>query len=488
MKRSPLWRWAFPCFIGLLGGCTETPTPVLDAAVKDVAPRMDGVTPPDQPFEGGLLDQTAEIVSSDLPDVSRREDVIAPDDMPVRETAIDDGSAVDGEARDALADRASPACVVGRFEAPPARHALPGGYPTRTFTSAGESSSCTGGGGRPGYLLLDLNADRRPDLVVTRACDDDAVGSDHWRVYLNSGSTFAGTATRFSLPGGYLTRTFTTAGESSSCTGGVGRPGYAFFDADGDQRPDLVVTRACDDTAVGSDHWRVYLNTGSAFAATATRFALPSGYTGSGFTSAGAASSCSSGAGRPGYALYDMNADQRPDLVVTRACDDDAVGSDHWRVYLSTGSSFAGTATRFALPSGYMAGGFTSAGATSSCSGGAGRPGYALYDMNADQRPDLVVSRACDDDAVGSDHWRIYLNSGSAFASTATRFALPSGYTGSGFTSSGATSSCSGGAGRPGYALYDMNGDQRPDLVVTRACEDDAVGSDHWRVHLNVCM
>jgi hypothetical protein len=32
-----------------------------------------------------------------------------------------------------------------------------------------------------------------------------------------------------------------------------------------------------------------------------------------------------------------------------------------------------------------------------------------------------------------------------------------------------------------------MNADRRPDLVVTRAC-DDAVGSDHWRVHLNACV
>jgi len=217
------------------------------------------------------------------------------------------------------------------------------------------------------------------------------------------------------------------------------------------------------------------------------RHALPSGYMGSGFTSVGTTSSCSGGAGRPAYALYDMNADQRPDLVVTLACDNDAVGADHWRVYLNTGAAFTSTATRFAVPSGYGRG-FTSVGTTSSCSGGAGRPAYALYDMNADQRPDLVVTRACDDDTVGADHWRVYLNTGSAFASTATRFALPSGYTGSGFTSAGASSSCSGGAGRPGYALYDMNADQRPDLVVTQACEDAAVGSDHWRVHLNVCM
>jgi uncharacterized protein YaiE (UPF0345 family) len=183
-----------------------------------------------------------------------------------------------------------------------------------------------------------------------------------------------------------------------------------------------------------------------------------------------------------------MNADQRPDLVVTQACEDTAVGSDHWRVYLSTGSAFADTATRFTLPSGYRANAFQLPGVVASCSGATGRPGYALYDMNADQRPDLVVTQACEDAAVGSDHWRVHLSSGSAFAGTATPFTLPSGYRADAFQLLGATASCSGATGRPGYALYDMNADQRPDLVVTRACDDDAVGSDHWRVHLNACM
>lgn len=46
--------------------------------------------------------------------------------------------------------------------------------------------------------------------------------------------------------------------------------------------------------------------------------------------------------------------------------------------------------------------------------------------------------------------------------------------------------------GRPGdgpgpYALYDMNADQRSDLVATCACDDDD-DTDHGRVHLNVCM
>ena len=83
-------------------------------------------------------------------------------------------------------DRAAPMCSATRFEATPARHALPGGYMATGFTSVGAGSSCSGGAGRPGYALYDMNADQRPDLVVTRACEDDGVGSDHWRVHLNA--------------------------------------------------------------------------------------------------------------------------------------------------------------------------------------------------------------------------------------------------------------------------------------------------------------
>ncbi len=61
-------------------------------------------------------------------------------------------------------------------------HHGPGGDLASSFGAAGRSISCTGASGQPGYTLYDMNADQRPDLVVTRACEDDAVGSDPWRI------------------------------------------------------------------------------------------------------------------------------------------------------------------------------------------------------------------------------------------------------------------------------------------------------------------
>jgi hypothetical protein len=61
-------------------------------------------------------------------------------------------------------------------------HHGPGGYLASSFGAAGRSISCTGASGQPGYTFYDMNADQRPDLVVTRACEDAAVGSDPWHI------------------------------------------------------------------------------------------------------------------------------------------------------------------------------------------------------------------------------------------------------------------------------------------------------------------
>ena len=240
--------------------CTSPPPQGSDAAQMDEVPSADLVIAPDTLSDGGLLDQTAESVPSDRPDAVAEEDVPALDDLPPRDSTPDDGPARDVEGFDVSGDRGTPSCAAFRFEAPPTRYALPGGYSGSGFASVGALSSCSGGAGRPGYALYDMNADQRPDLVVTQACDDATVSVDHWRVYLNTGSSFASTATRFTLPSGYTGSGFAGVGALSSCSGGAGRPGYALYDMNADQRPDLVITRACEDATVGSDHWRVHLN------------------------------------------------------------------------------------------------------------------------------------------------------------------------------------------------------------------------------------
>ncbi|MFO0606758.1 MAG: hypothetical protein U0324_26535 [Polyangiales bacterium] len=170
----------------LLGACTSPVTQTTDAAQTVDAPGADVVTGPDAPSDGAPFDRSTDAAAPDAtvdaaaPDATADADARAPDDVPPRDAALGDGPERDGGGSDA-----SPSCTGSRFEAPPVRHALPSGYTGSGFTSVGTTSSCSGGAGRPGYALYDMNADQRPDLVVTRACDDDAVGSDHWRVHLN---------------------------------------------------------------------------------------------------------------------------------------------------------------------------------------------------------------------------------------------------------------------------------------------------------------
>jgi hypothetical protein len=183
-------------------------------------------------------------------------------------------------------------------------------------------------------------------------------------------------------------------------------PAYGTMDMNGDGRPDLVLTSDCDDaTAVGRDHWLVYMNTGSGFAATPVRWAgLPtSSKFGRDFLDG-----LYSSAFCPAYGTTDMNGDGKPDLVLTSDCDDSTtVGRDHWLVYMNMGAGFAATPVSWAgLPTSSKFGRDFLDGlySTAFC------PAYGTMDMNGDGHPDLVLTSDCDDTtSVGTDHWLVYL-------------------------------------------------------------------------------
>lgn len=159
-----------------------------------------------------------------------------------------------------------------------------------TLPSGGDPSSgfwqVAGGSfdvGSHQWTLLDINGDERPDLVITArtvstADGDSKVGfgfpSDpHWLVHENTGTGFASSARRISLPSG---------GDPSSgfwqTSGGsfdVGSDQWTLMDMTGDKRPDLVITARTKTTAdgdskvglgfPGNPHWRVLVNRGDRF-------------------------------------------------------------------------------------------------------------------------------------------------------------------------------------------------------------------------------
>jgi G:T-mismatch repair DNA endonuclease (very short patch repair protein) len=233
---------------------------------------------------------------------------------------------------------------------------------------------------------------------------------------------------------------------------------------------------------VSSTAWQVYLNDGAGFATTATSWSLPS-FTGTGCGFSDGTSVFNSGTGF-NFNTLDMNGDGKPDLVVTRAAGcTPSVSSTAWQVYLNDGGGFATTAASWSLPS------FTGTGCgfsdgTSVFNSGTGF-NFNTLDMNGDGKPDLVVTRAAGcTPSVSSTAWQVYLNDGGGFSTTATSWSLPS-FTGTGCGFSDGTSVFNSGTGF-NFNTLDMNGDGKPDLVVTRAAGcTPSVSSTAWQVYLN---
>ena len=331
------------------------------------------------------------------------------------------------------------------------------------FGALSGTTSCTNGTGSLAYQLLDMDGDGRADLLVTSTCDDPSVGVNAWLVFPSTASGF-GAAQRFALP------TFPA---------GCGK--LALADVDGDLHLDLLVTSLCTDTSVGTTQWIVHRNTGSDFDANGTSFALPPGAASASFPSLEVDSpSCQ--AGHPAYAFYDVTGDAKADLVETAACDDATVGVAYWRVYPGDGAG-VGAPITFGLPGG--AAFVAPAAGDLDCQRTPVAPRYAVRDFDGDLAPDLVVTGSCVDALAGSTRWLVYANQKTSFATQPTTVDLPAfvGAPSGAYAALAGTTACTTGALT--HAAYDVDGDLKPDLVVTRACGDPLTGVTQWLVYPN---
>ncbi|MBS0267338.1 MAG: VCBS repeat-containing protein, partial [Planctomycetes bacterium] len=250
-----------------------------------------------------------------------------------------------------------------------------------TPSFAAQETFATGAGPRS-VTSVDVNGDGRSDLVVAN------FGSDTVSVLLNT--TAAGATT----PSFAAQETFATGTGPRSVTG---------VDVNGDGRPDLVVANFSSDTV------SVLLDT------TAPGAGTPS-----------FASQLAFATGSQPFSVTgsDVNGDGRPDLVVANA------NSSTVSVLLDTTAPGAATPT-FAAQQMFAAGTVPSA--------------VTSVDVNLDGRPDLVVANQF------SDTMSVLLNTTAAGATTLTFAAQQTLATGP----------------RP-YSVTsaDVNGDGRPDLVV----------------------
>jgi hypothetical protein len=284
----------------------------------------------------------------------------------------------------------------------------------------------------------------------------------------------ATSSTDWELPPDYAEGTFNTPSDTRPGND----PSWAFRDLDGNGRTDIVITSAdgVDVEGLGTTAWALHSNTGSKFRSEVETWDLPGGYPQDTFVLTYDAATAVS----PAWALADLDGDGHDDLVVTydSASSVDGVGTKVWLVYVNTGKGFAGSSTSWALPPGFAEGALSALSDTV-----AADPTWGLADLDGDDRLDFVVTHDAGDPGIGTTSWRVYLNTGSGFSSTGEEWLLPEGYPTDTFDR--LYDDDVGSA--PSWSLYDIDGNGRSDVVVTRddGAGVEGLGTTTWRFYSN---
>ena len=115
---------------------------------------------------------------------------------------------------------------------------------------------------------------------------------------------------------------------------------------------------------------------------------------------------------------------------------------------------------------------------------------FALTDLTGDGRADLVVTDACDLAGVGTSEWRVFAGEASGFAAKSAPWPLPDVGAAEEVLDDMAHDSnfgCPNADEDLTFALTDLSGDGRPDLVLTDACDVAGIGTVEWRVYASTC-
>jgi hypothetical protein len=390
------------------------------------------------------------------------------------------------------------------FATPALRFAVPDSASTDGFFAAASSD------GPRAWGLLDLDGDRRPELVQTAdpRLADGAVWSDasgaYWRVYPHGATGFTVDATRFPVPSSGTSLGFATLASED------GAFRWRVVDLDGDGVLDLVQTAnpAVAGGAIYSDatgaYWRRYRGIRGAtptstiaFSPTTERWSVPASGTSDGFFASAYAAPPPS---TRFWDTIDVNGDGVLDLLQTAdpSVNGGFAWSDSqgqfWRVFRGEATGFSSVAAAWRLPSSGLADGFFR-----TYAGEAGAPRqWALVDLDGDKTLEIV--QTADPSKAGGvvfrdargPFWRVYKMRVGYTAPTVERYAVPDASTTNGFF---AVNADDGPQGPRAWGLVDLNGDGRLDLVQTAdparaslpAVEPrtftDAAGA-YWRVWL----
>jgi len=384
-------------------------------------------------------------------------------------------------------------------------------------------------------------------------------------VYLNNGNGFSASPVNWTTPqggnnyehlGSSFVGGFDYVANEATPTGNYGQQSWSLMDMNGDGKPDLVVTSVADSNgytygariqygASSSPYWKVYLNNGNGFSASAINWTTPQGgnnyehlgtsFTG-GFDYVVNEATPTGNYGQQSWSLTDMDGDGKPDLVVTSVVDSNgytygariqygASSGPYWKVYLNSGNGFSASPVNWTTPQGgnndehlgiSFTGGFDYVANEAALTGDYGQQSWSLTDMDGDGKPDLVVTSVVDSNgytygasiqygASSGPYWMVYKNNGNSFSSSPLTWTTPQGgdnyeHLGSsfvgGFNYVASEATLTGNYGQQSWSLTDMNGDKKPDLVVTSVVDSNgytygariqfnATTNPYWNVYLN---
>jgi len=263
--------------------------------------------------------------------------------------------------------------------------------PAQNYNSGGQQASS--------IAVADVNGDGRPDLLVANQCGDLNCNGSAGILLGNGDGSFQAVL--------------------NFASDGLNPFSLVVADVNGDGNPDLLVTNECGDASCGSGSVAVLLGKGDG-----TLKAAPIYNSGGQYAFS--------------IATADVNRDGKTDLLVVNDCADVSCGSGSAAVLLGNGD---GT---FQAPWTYN-------------SGGQNAFSMAVGDINGDGKPDLVVANEC-----GS--------SGNCNSGGSVGFLLGNGNG----TFQTAKAYGSGGQAASAIGVADVNGDGKLDVLVVNECVSSA--------------
>ena len=341
---------------------------------------------------------------------------------------------------------------------------------------------------------------------------------------------FMTTLTNWNIPtGGYKSSGydigFNKFDGSATYSDDNGSQSWSITDINGDGKKDLVVCAEKQNGSVttysptGNPYWKVYLNSGSNFSATAITWNIPVGgyITGGinyGFNKFTGQATYSDDNGCQSWSVLDMDGDGKKDLVVYAETQSstvktfDPAGNPYWKVYLNTGTGFSTTATNWIMPiGGYLTSGirygYNRLTGTATYLDDDGSESWSVIDINGDGKQDLVIPAETQSSSVktfdptGNPFWKVYFNSGTGFYTTAVNWNIPIGgsitnSTNYGFNKLSGTATYSDNDGSQSWSVVDMDGDGKQDLVIPAETQSSSVktysptSNPYWKVYFNL--